>query len=160
MFQISAMENLFVRAFPFEITKFGAVLDFNVTIDLIASQVFFWKKKLIVLFTFDFSCYMCYSFILFILNVTEFWSFFHLFCYLKGRIVFITIKFEKPIMFSHQGLNIHGLVLSAISFLQSFWYYACSSNKVLTFAKNNSKTKLADKLFWDRYSLPIGHFKI
>ena len=159
MFQISATENLFVTAFPFEIIKFGAVLDFNVTIDLVASQVFFWKKKIeIVLFTFDFSCYMCYSFILFILNVTEFWSFLHLFCYLKGRIVFITIKFEKPITFSNQGLNIHGLVLSAISFLQSFWCYACSSNKVLTFAKNNSKTKLADKLFWDRHSLPIRSF--
>lgn len=41
MFRISATENLFVTAFPFEIIKFGAVLDFNVTIDLVASQVFF-----------------------------------------------------------------------------------------------------------------------
>lgn len=59
MFQISATENLFVTAFPFEIIKFGAVLDFNVTIDLVASQVFFWKKKLILFFLLLISLVTC-----------------------------------------------------------------------------------------------------
>ena len=38
----------------------------------------------------------------------------------------------------------HGLAFSDISFLESLWFGACSSNSVCAPAKNKSKAKLAE----------------